>query len=93
MGLARLDYVRSMVFQSTTKFLLGSSWVHVSLLFVADKFGDLSLPEPESPSQAPTTSPPALVRVGLINEAELKHISNALGKTDTDPSRDKVGHN
>jgi hypothetical protein len=47
-GLTRSDYVRSMVFQSTTKFLLGSRWVLGSLLFVADKFGDLSLQELES---------------------------------------------
>jgi hypothetical protein len=47
-GLTRSDYVRSMVFQSTTKFLPGSRWVVRSLLFIANKFGDLSLQEPES---------------------------------------------
>jgi hypothetical protein len=41
----------------------------------------------------PPPPPPALVRVGLVNEAQLKHRSNALGKTDIDPSRDKAGHN
>jgi hypothetical protein len=41
----------------------------------------------------PPPPPPALVRVGLVNKAQLKHRSNALGKTDTDPSRDKAGHN
>jgi hypothetical protein len=36
-----------MVFQSTAKFLPGSRWVLGSLIFVADKFEDLSLQEPE----------------------------------------------
>jgi hypothetical protein len=43
MGLMRSDYVRSMVFQFITKFLLSSRWVIGSLLFLTDKFGDLSL--------------------------------------------------
>jgi hypothetical protein len=42
-GLTRSDYVRSMAFQSTTKFLPGSRWVLGSHLFIVDKFGDLSL--------------------------------------------------
>jgi hypothetical protein len=46
-GLMRFDYVRSMTFQSTNKFSLDSRWVFGSLLFIADKFGDLSLQEPE----------------------------------------------
>jgi hypothetical protein len=37
-----------MVFQFTTKFLPGSRWVLGSLLFDADKFGDMNLQEPES---------------------------------------------
>jgi hypothetical protein len=55
----RSYYVRSMAFESTTKFLPGSWWVLRSLLFVADKFVDQSLQEPESPKikgQALTTS-------------------------------------
>jgi hypothetical protein len=48
MGLTRFDYLRSMAFQSTSKFLPDSRWVLGSLLFVTDKFGDLSLQEPES---------------------------------------------
>jgi hypothetical protein len=48
MGLTRLGFMRSMTFQSTTKFLADSRWTFGSLLFVADKFGDLSLQEPES---------------------------------------------
>jgi hypothetical protein len=47
-GLMRLSYVRSMAFQSTCKFLLGSRWVLGSLLSVADKFRDLILQELES---------------------------------------------
>jgi hypothetical protein len=43
MGLKRSDYIRSMAFQSTTKFLPGSRWVLGSLLFITDKFEDLSL--------------------------------------------------
>jgi hypothetical protein len=44
----RSDYVRSMAFQSTTKFLPGLRWVLRSLLLIADKYGDLSLQELES---------------------------------------------
>jgi hypothetical protein len=47
-GLTRFDYVRPMVFQSTSKFLPSSRWVLGSLLFVIDKFGDLNLKELES---------------------------------------------
>jgi hypothetical protein len=47
----RFDYVRSMAFQSTTKFLPRSRWVIGSLLFIADKFRDLNLPELESLGQ------------------------------------------
>jgi hypothetical protein len=36
-----------MAMQNMTKFLPSSRWVLGSLLFVADKFGDLSLQEPE----------------------------------------------
>jgi hypothetical protein len=43
----RFNNVRSMVFQSSSKFLPNSRWVIGSLLFIA-KFGDLSLQEPES---------------------------------------------
>jgi hypothetical protein len=43
MGLMRSSSVREMVYQSTTKFLLGSRWFLRSLQFVTDKFGDLTL--------------------------------------------------
>jgi hypothetical protein len=42
-GLTRSSFMRAMTFQSTTKFLPGSRWVLGSLLFVANKFGDLNL--------------------------------------------------
>jgi hypothetical protein len=47
MGLMRSSFVRAMTFQSTTKFLPGSRWFLGSLLFITDKFGDLSLQEPK----------------------------------------------
>jgi hypothetical protein len=43
MGLTRFDYVRSMVFQSSSNFISDSRWVLGSLLFIADKFEDLTL--------------------------------------------------
>jgi hypothetical protein len=56
-GLTRFEFVRSMVFQFTNKFSPDSRWVLGSLLFIAGKFGDLSLLSREkSPGQAPTTS-------------------------------------
>jgi hypothetical protein len=36
--------------------------------------------------------PPALVRFSLINEAQLEHEFNVLGKMDLDPARDKADH-
>jgi hypothetical protein len=45
--LTRFSYVRSMVFQSSSKFLPGSRWVLGSLLFITNKFRDLNLQEPE----------------------------------------------
>jgi hypothetical protein len=76
-----------MVFQSTRKFLPGSRWVLGSLLFIANKFGDLSLQEPESREVTrPGTDhlPLAPVRVSLRNEAQLGHGSE-LGKAYSDP--------
>jgi hypothetical protein len=46
-GLTRSSFVRTMAFQSTTKFLPGSRWFLGSLEFLTDKFGNLSLQEPE----------------------------------------------
>jgi hypothetical protein len=95
MGLTRFSFVRAMTFRSTTKFLSGSRWVPRSLPFVADKFGDLSLQELESCEVVRSSTdrlPLALVRVSLINEAQLRRRSISLGKTDSDPSRDKADH-
>jgi hypothetical protein len=39
--------MRTMAFESATKFLLGSRWFLGSLEFLTDKFGNLSLQEPE----------------------------------------------
>jgi hypothetical protein len=95
MGLMRSSYVRSMAFQSANKFLPGSRWLHGSLLFVASKFGDLRLQDPESQEIAKLGTghiPPALVRVSLVNETKLRHRSISLGKTDLDPAGDKADH-
>jgi hypothetical protein len=48
MGLTVFIYMRSMTFESATKFFPGSRMVFGSLLFIVDKMGDLSLQEPES---------------------------------------------
>jgi hypothetical protein len=89
----RSNFMRTMVFQSTTKFLLGSRWFLGSLEFLTDKFGDLSLQEPESSEVTGLGTgrlPPALIQVSLINEAELSHGLDSLGETDTDPTKDKA---
>jgi hypothetical protein len=61
-----------------------SMWFLGSLQFITDKFGDLTLQEPES-HVAP-------VQVGLVNEAQLRHRLSKLGKTDIDPTEDKANH-
>jgi hypothetical protein len=84
-----------MTFQSATKFLPSSRWILVSLFFIADKFGDLNLQEPESREVVGSSTshlPPAPVRVGLANEVQLGHGLIKLGKTDPNPSGDKVDH-
>jgi hypothetical protein len=89
----RSSFMRAMTFQSTTKFLLGSRWFLGPLLFIADKFGDMNLQEPESCEVIKSGTghlPPAPVQVNLVNEARLKHGPIKLGKTDLDPSGDNV---
>jgi hypothetical protein len=91
----RSRFVRAMTFQCITKSLPGWRWVLGSLLFIADKFGDLNLQEPESHEVIGSSTdclPPATVWVGLINEAQCKHGFVKLGKMDPDPSGDKVDH-
>jgi hypothetical protein len=87
--------VRAMVFQSTIEFLLGLRWFLGSLQFVTDKFGDLNLQESDSSEVVGSGTgrlPLAPVRVGLVNEAQLGHGHNELGKTDPDPAGDKANH-
>jgi hypothetical protein len=95
MGLTRSSFMRAMAFQSTTKFLPSLRWFLGSLQFVTDKLGDLNLQEPESSEVARSgvgRLPPAPVRVGLINEAQLRKRHNELGKTDLNSAGDKADH-
>jgi hypothetical protein len=95
-GVMRSSYVRSMAFQSATKFLPSSRWALRSLLFIADKFGDLSLQEPESlkvTGLGTVHLPPASVQVGLVSEAQLGHESFELCEVGSDPLGDKADHN
>jgi hypothetical protein len=43
MGLIRSSFVRTMAFQSTTKFLPDSRWFLGSLEFLTNEFGNISL--------------------------------------------------
>jgi hypothetical protein len=95
MGLMRLSYVRSMAFQSTSKFLPDSRLVFGSLLFIADKMGDLSLQEPESQEingVGIDRVHPIPARDGFACEAQLRHRSCLLGESDPYPSGDSVDH-
>jgi hypothetical protein len=87
--------MRAMMFQSTTKFLLGSRWFLGSLQFLTDKFGNLSLQELKLGKVAGSGTgglPPAPVSVGLVNEAQHEHELGSLGEMDTDPVEDKANH-
>jgi hypothetical protein len=91
----RSSFMRAMAYQSTTKFLPGSRWFLESLQFVTDKFGDLTLQEPESREIIESGTdrlPPDPVWVRLINEAQLRHGLSELGKMDSDPKGDKANH-
>jgi hypothetical protein len=90
----RSSFVRAMLFKSTTKILPGSRWVLGSLLFIADKFGDLNLQELESCEVGLGTVhlPPSPVQVNLINEVGLGHGLVKLGKMGPDPSWNKADH-
>jgi hypothetical protein len=84
-----------MAYQSTTKYVHGSRLFLGSIQFITDKFGDLTLQEPESRKinrSGTGCLPPAPVRVDLINEAQLRHGLSELGKPDSDPTGDKVDH-
>jgi hypothetical protein len=95
MGLTRSSFVRTMTFQSTTKFLPGSWWFLGSLEFLTDKFRNQSLQEPKLSKVVGSCTgrlPPAPVQVGLINEAQLIHGLGSLEETDTNPAEDKANH-
>jgi hypothetical protein len=81
--------MRTMPFISTTKFLPGSRRFLGSLEFLTDKFGNLSLQEPELSNVMRSGTghlPLAPVRVSLINEAQIG--LGSLGEMDTDPVED-----
>jgi hypothetical protein len=91
----RSSFMRSMAYQSTTKFLPGSRWFLGSLQFITDKFGDLTLQEPKSCGIIRSGTgrlPLASIRVGLINEAQFRHRLSELGKTGSNPTGDKADH-
>jgi hypothetical protein len=95
MGLTRSSFVRAMAYQSATKFLPSSRWFLRSLQLVTDKFGDLTLQEPEACGIIRSSTgrlPPAPVLVGLVNEAQLGHGLCELGKTGSDPVGGKADH-
>jgi hypothetical protein len=78
----RFIYVRSMSFQSTSKFLPGTRTVFGSLLFIADKMGYLNLQEPESweiVGLGTDIFPLASAEVDLACEARLGHGSSRSG--------------
>jgi hypothetical protein len=93
MGPTRSSFMRAMTFQSTTKFLPSSKWFLGSLEFLTDKFGNLSLQEPELSEVIGSGTgrlPLSLDRVGLIMEPRLGF--GSLGETDTDPVEDRADH-
>jgi hypothetical protein len=74
---------------------LGSRWFLGSLEFLTNKFGNLSLQELELSKVARSGTdilPPAPVRVGLINKAQLRYGLGSLGETDAHPVVDKANH-
>jgi hypothetical protein len=95
MGLMISCFVRAMAFQSTTNFLPSSRWFMGSLEFLTNKFGNESLQESESSDFIVSCTDclrPAPVRVGLINEAHLKHRLDLLGGIEIDSIGDKADH-
>jgi hypothetical protein len=87
--------MRTMAFQSTTKFLPNSRWFLGSLEFLTDKFGNPSLQESELSKAIRSGTgclPPVPVRVGLINELQLGHRLSSLWEADSDPAEDRANH-
>jgi hypothetical protein len=94
-GFFKFIYVRLMVLESTSKFLLGLMLVFETLLFIIDKMGGLSLQEPELREIAGSDTdcfPPAPAQVGLTGEARLRHGSSRSGESEPDPSWGNVDH-
>jgi hypothetical protein len=94
-GSTRFGYVRLMMFPSSNKFLPDLRWVLGSLLFITDKFRDLSLQELESPKVTGSgTNRISLIpaQVSLIIKAQLEHGSTESGEVEWDPLRDKAYH-
>jgi hypothetical protein len=72
-----------------------SRWFLGSLQFITDKFEDLTLQEHESRriiGSGTSHLPLAPVQFGLINEVQLGHGLNELGKTGTNPAGNKADH-
>jgi hypothetical protein len=87
--------MRSMAFQSTSKFFSGSRLVFGSILFIADKMGDLSLQELESleiVGSGIDHFPPPPARVYLTCEAQLGNGSSISGESELDPSGGNADH-
>jgi hypothetical protein len=92
-GLLRSSFVRTLAFQFAAKFLPGSRWFLGSVEFLTNKFGNLSLQEPELSKVVRSGTdhlPPTLVRVSLVSEAQLE--LNSLGEMDMDPMEDGADH-
>jgi hypothetical protein len=92
-GAHEIKLVRTIAFQSTTKFLRNSRWFLCSLEFLTDKFGNLSLQEPKLSEVIGSGTghlPPALDQVGVIDEAQLG--LSSLGETDADSMEDRADH-
>jgi hypothetical protein len=95
MGPTRFIYVKSMAFDSTSRFLPGSRLVIEYVLFIADKMGDLSLHQPESWEIDGSNTdhfPSTPTQAGLACEARLGHGSSGPGEFESDPSGDSVNH-
>jgi hypothetical protein len=95
MGLTRFNYVRSMTFQSTSKFLSDSRWVFRSLFFVTEKFEDVISQElePQEVTGSGTDCVPSIpAQVGLITEAQLRHGFIESWEAESDPSGSKADH-
>jgi hypothetical protein len=92
---AHHEDLRSMAFESATKFSPGSKMVFGSLLSVTDKMGDLSLQEPKpwaitrSGADQFQLTP---IQVGLAWDARPGHKFGNLGESKSDLSRDSANH-